>query len=184
MPPAGNKLPRSVAGFDAVPRLIAPGPPPEWRIGELTCVIRAERAELRYAREPVGSSRPTPDAIARAAQRARDRLAARSRAPDELLPALAAVYAAVLERHGARPGDRVPLVELRDELTCTRAQFAWDLARLRRERRLVISGRRIDLGVATGHAAARRSRVVWIENEGGGGSYFQSFRLIAQETRP
>jgi hypothetical protein len=25
--------------------------------------------------------------------------------------------------------------------------------------------------------------VVWIENDGGGGSYFQSFRLIAQEVR-
>lgn len=183
--PAGPTLPRSIPGFDAVPRLIAPGPPPEWRIGELTCVIGAERAELRYAREPVGSSRPTPHAIAQAVQRARDRLAARSRPPDQLLPALAAAYAAVLGRHGARPGDRVQLVELRDELAgTTRAQFAWDIARLRRERRLVIAGRRIDLGVATGHAVARRSRVVWIENEGGGGSYFQTFRLIAQETRP
>ena len=183
MPSAGKKL-SSVAGTDAVPRLIAPGPPPEWRIGELTCVIGAERAELRYAREPVGSSRPTPDAIIQAVQRARDRLAARSRGPDELLPALAAAYAVVLGRHGARPGERVSLVELRDELTGgTRAQFAWDMARLVRERRLVVGGRRIDLGVATGHATARRSRVVWIENEGGGGSYFQSFRLIAQEVR-
>ncbi|HEX7840454.1 MAG TPA: hypothetical protein VF469_23405 [Kofleriaceae bacterium] len=183
MPPAGKNLSRAVAGLDAVPRLIAPGPPPEWRIGELTCVIGAERAELRYAREPVGSSRPTPDAVAQAVQRARDRLAARSRAPDQLLPALATAYAVVLDRHGARPGDRVSLVELRDELAGTRAQFAWDLARLRRERRLVVAGRRIDLGVASGHATARRSRVVWIEHEGGGGSYFQSFRLIAQETR-
>ena len=183
MPSAGKKLPRPV-GIDVVPRLIAPGPPPEWRIGELTCVIGAERAELRYAREPVGSSRPEPDAIVQAVQRARERLAARSRTPDQLLPALAAAYAIVLDRHGARPGDRVPLVELRDELTCTRAQFAWDIARLVRERRLVVGVRRIDLGVAAGHAAARRSRVVWIENEGGGGSYFQTFRLIAQETRP
>lgn len=184
MPPAGKNLPRAIAGLDAVPRLIAPGPPPEWRIGELTCVIGAERADLRYAREPVGSSRPAPDAIVQAVQRARDRLAARSRAPDQLLPALATAYAAVLGRHGARPGDRVPLVELREELGGTRAQFAWDLARLRRERRLVVGGRRIDLGVAAGHAAAHRSRVVWIEHDGGGGSYFQSFRLIAQETRP
>jgi hypothetical protein len=183
MPPAGTRLPRP-AGADAVPRLITPGPPPEWRFGELTVVIGAARAELRYAREPVGSSRPAPEAIVAAARRAADRLAARSRAPDELLPALAAAYAAVLRRRGARSGDRVPLVELRDELGGTRAQFAWDLARLRRERRLVVGGRRIDLGVATGHAAARRSQVVWIENDGGGGSFFQSFRLIAQEVRP
>ncbi|HEX3757428.1 MAG TPA: hypothetical protein VHW23_01925 [Kofleriaceae bacterium] len=116
-------------------------------------------------------------------ERARDRLAARSRPPDDFLPALAAAYAAVLRRRGARPGDRVPLVELRDELGGTRAQFAWDVARLRRERRLVVEGRRIDLGVAAGHAAGRRSQVVWIENDGGGGSFFQTFRLIAQEVR-
>ncbi|HEY0481934.1 MAG TPA: hypothetical protein VGD37_30660 [Kofleriaceae bacterium] len=187
MPSAGKKLPRPT-GTELVPRLIAPGPPPQWRFGELTVVIGATRAELRYAREPVGTSRPVPEAIVEAARRARDRLAARSRAPDELLPALAAAYAAVLRRRGARPGDRVPIVEVRDALRAaragtTRAQFAWDLARLRRERRLVVGGRRIDLGVAAGHAAARRSQVVWIEADGGGGSYFQSFRLIAQEAR-
>lgn len=171
-------------GIDVVPRLIERGPPAEWRLGELTVVIGRDRAELRYAREPVGSARPTPEAIGEAVQRVRARLAARSRGPDQLLPALAAAYAAVLGRRGGRVGDRVPLVELRAELAgMTRAQFAWDLARLRRERRLVVDGRRIDLGVATGHAAERRSRVVWIENDGGGGGYFQSFRLIGQEVR-
>jgi hypothetical protein len=180
--PAGKKLTRSIAGTQAVPRLIARGPRPGWRLGELTVVVGPNRAELRYAREPVGFSRPTADAIGQAVQRARGRLEARSRAPDELLPALAAAYAVILGQRGARLGDRVPLVELRDQLAdCTRAQFAWDLARLRRERRLVVAGRRLDLGVATGHAAAHRSRVVWIESEGGGGTYFASFRLIAQE---
>jgi hypothetical protein len=183
MPPASTRLPRTGATGPA-PRLITPGPPPEWRFGELTVVIRPARAELRYAREPVGSSPPAPEAIAAAVARARQRLASRSRGPDDLLPALAAAYAAVLRRRGGRSGDRVPLVELRDELGGTHAQFAWDLARLRRERRLAVGDRRIDLGVATGHAAARRSQVVWIESDGGGGSFFQSFRLIAQEVRP
>jgi hypothetical protein len=201
MPTAGKRPLRAAVGMAGVPRLIAAGPPAEWRLGELTVVIGAKRAEVRYAREPVGSSRPTPDAIVEAVQRARERLAARSREPDELLPALAAAYAAVLARDCGRTGDRVPLVELRGELTerlrasmrgvgstdgdagYTRAQFAWDLARLRRERRLVVGGRRIDLGVAAGHQAERRARVVWIENDGGGGSYFQSFRLIREEAR-
>jgi hypothetical protein len=180
--PPRSKSPRPAAPGPA-PRLITPGPPPEWRYGELTVVIGGARAELRYARESVGSSSSEREAIAAAVLRALDRLADRSRPPDELLPALAAAYAAVLRRRGARPGDRVPLVELRDELGGTRAQFAWDLARLRRERRLVVDGRRLDLGVATGHTAARRSQVVWIENDGGGGSFFQTFRLIAQEVR-
>ncbi|HET7503513.1 MAG TPA: hypothetical protein VFK02_20970 [Kofleriaceae bacterium] len=182
--PIGGNVRGFVAGVDVVPRLIAAGPPPEWRVGELTVVIGQARAELRYAKESVGSSRPTPEAVMEAVRRARGRLAARSRGPDELLPALATAYGEVLARHGARAGERVPLVEVLGALEgYTRAQFAWDMARLRRERRLVVGGRRIDLGVATGHAAGRRSRVVWIENEGGGGSYFQSFRLIAQEVR-
>jgi hypothetical protein len=178
MPVSRKKLGRAVGA----PRLITGGPRPEWRIGDITVVIGPARAELRYAREPVAFCRPTPAAITEAIPRARARLAARSRAPDELLPALAAAYDAVLGERGGRSGDRVLLVELRDQLGgYTRAQFAWDLARLRRERRLAIGGRRLDLGIATGHATARRSRVVWIENEGGGGSYFASFRLIPQE---
>jgi hypothetical protein len=137
---------------------------------------------VRYAREPVGHAPPNEADVLAAVERARERLEARSMAPDDLLPALAAAYAAVLRRRGGRPGDRVPLVEVRDALAdTTRAQFAWDLARLRREHRLQIDDRRVEIGVATGHAAERRSEVVWIENEGGGGSYFASFRLIAQE---
>src|SRR5262245_41639036 len=182
--PAPRKKPVRSAPVAAAPRVVSGGPRPEWRLGELTVVIGADRAELRYAPEPVGFAGPTREAIGEAVERARQRLAARSRPPDELLPQLAAAYDAVLARRRARPGDRVPLVELRDEIAGTRAQFAWDLARLRRERRLVIAGRRLDLGIATGHAAAHPSRVVWIENDGGGGSYFQSFRLIAQEVRP
>ena len=179
--PAPRPTSRRPGGPGPAPRLITPGPPPQWRLGALTVVIGATRADLRYAREPVGSSSREPEAIAAAVARAQHRLALRSRAPDELLPALATAYTAVLRRRGGRPGDRVPLVELRDELGGTRAQFAWDIARLRRERRLVVDGRRIDLGVATGHTAARRSQVVWIENDGGDGSFFQSFRLITLE---
>jgi len=186
--PAGQRRtgapPALALGSGSLPRLISAGPPAEWRFDGLTVVIGAERAELRYAREPVGSAPPSPDAIIEAVARARQRLTARSRGPDELLPALAQAYAVVLARRRARPGDRVPLVELRDELADgTHAQFAWDIARLRRERRLVIGERRVDLGVATGHATARRSTIVWIEDDGGGGSYFASFRLIAQEVR-
>jgi hypothetical protein len=65
----------------------------------------------------------------------------------------------------------------------TRAQFAWDMARLRRERRLVVDGCRVEIGVATGHATARRSRVVWIEDDGGGGAYYESLRMIPEEVQ-
>ena len=179
---------RSLAGTKVVPRLIADRPRQEWRVGVLTFVVGEQRAELRYAREPVGWAPPRAPEIVAALRRAIDRLRERSLPPDELLPRLAAAYAAVLAREGRRPDARAPLVELRDELAkhrgrrpYTRAQFAWDLARLRLEQRLVVDGRRIDLGIATGHAAARRSRVVWIENDSGGGAFYESFRLITQE---
>jgi hypothetical protein len=47
-----------------------------------------------------------------------------------------------------------------------------------REQRLVVDGRRIDLGVATANATAQRSRVVWIEGDGGRGAFYETFRLI------
>jgi len=173
---------RSLAGTDIVPRLVAERPQPEWRLGPLTVVVGKQQARLRYAREPVGTTRATATDIATAWRKALARLSSRSLSPDELLPKLTIAYAKVLARRGGRPDDRTPLVDVRAELAgYTRAQFAWDLARLRRERRLVVDGRRVEIGVATGHATARRSRVVWIEDDAGGGAYYESFRLIMQE---
>jgi hypothetical protein len=145
----------------------------------LTVVVGARAAELRYARERVGSAKPNAGDIVVAMRRIRERLEERSLAPDALLPKLAAAYAVVLARRGAPAGERVPLVEVRDQLATTRAQFAWDIARLARDRRLTIDGCRIDLGVATGPQLAR-SRTVWLENDTGGGSYFATLRLVPE----
>jgi hypothetical protein len=166
---------RSLAGTDVVPRLVADK---EWRLGALTVIVGNQRAQLRYARESVGSAPARATDIASAWRRALDRLETRSLAPEPFLARLTEAYSQLA-------ADRVLLVELRAKLAdYTRAQFAWDVARLRRERRLVVAdGRRVDLGIATGHAASRRSRVVWIEDEGGGGAFYESFRLITREVR-
>ncbi|HEX9103435.1 MAG TPA: hypothetical protein VF997_14585 [Polyangia bacterium] len=178
----GRELVGALAGSDVVPRLIAERPVPEWRLGLLTVLVGKEQARLRYAREPVGTARANAADIAAAWRKALDRLGARSRPPDELLPQLAAAYERTLARCDARGADRVPLVDVRAELAgYTRAQFAWDLARLKRERRLVVDGKRIEIGVATGHATAHRSRVVWLEDDGGGGAWYESFRMIPME---
>ena len=171
----------SLEDAGVVPRLVGERPE-EWQLGVLTVVIDRDGARLRYAREPVGRAKPRAGDIATAWRRAIARLGSRSQTPDRFLAALGAAYAAVLARGGGRDGDRVALVDLRAELRCSRAQFAWDFARLRRERRLVVDGRRVDLGIATGHATARRSRVVWLEDDGGG-AYYATFRLAAQEAR-
>jgi hypothetical protein len=168
--------------------LVAERPHPEWRLGPLTVVVGTAEARLRYAREPVGTARATAVDIAAAWRKALDKLRSKSLPPDELLPRLKRAYERVLaqrKREGANvpgAGDRAPLVDVRAELRgYTRAQFAWDVARLRRERRLTIAGCRVEIGVATGHATARRSRVVWIEDDAGSGAFYESFRLIVQE---
>src|SRR5688500_15652323 len=178
----GRELVRSLAGTDLVPRLVAEHPRQAWRVGVVTVLVGSARADLRYARQPVGWCKPSAKEIVAAVNRAVDRLATRSRSPDAFLPTLAAAYARL-----ARPGERVPLVDLRAELGTTRAQFAWDFARLARERRLVVGDRRIDLGIATGHATARRSRVVYLEGPTGTGTFYETFRLIPYreaEARP
>lgn len=168
----GRELLRCLAGTNVVPRLISDHPRPEWQVGPFTVVVK-ERAEIRYAREPVGSAKPHAEDIIEAMRRAAQRLVDRSTDPDDLLPALAAAY----KKLG---GGTVFLVELRDKLDMTRPQFAWDLMRLQREQRLVHNGRRIDLGIATGHSTFRKSGVVWLETATGG-AYYETFRMIPQE---
>jgi hypothetical protein len=181
----GAELRRAAAATNIVPRLVAERPE-EWRVGPLTIVVdRAARsAQIRYARLTVAKTTGDPDAVMTAWRRAITALSMRSLPPDDLLPALAAVYADLAGAPAA--AGRIELVKLRDEIVrrqrdYTRAQFAWDIARLKRERRLVHDGRRIDLGAATGLAASRKSSVVWIEDESGAGQFYQTFRFIAQE---
>ncbi len=53
----------------------------------------------------------------------------------------------------------------------TRAQFAWDVLRLRREKALIHKNRRLNLGVATGSSASKKSRVIFFEDEQGNGEF-------------
>ncbi len=169
----GRELLRCLAGTNVVPRLISDHPRPEWQVGPFTVVAGKERAELRYAREAVGSAKLRGEDVVEGLRRAAQRLVDRSIDPDALLPALATAYRKL-------GGGTVLLVELRDALDMTRAQFAWDLVRLQREQRLVHAGRRIDLGIATGHTTFRKSGVVWLETATGG-AYYETFRMIPQE---
>ena len=185
----GKELRRAAAESQIIPRLIAERPE-EWRIGRLTLVVEPGRAaaQLRYARVAVARAPRDAEGIMTAWRRALASLVARSLSPDEVLPLLETGYGALLARQGAAAGERVALVDLRAEVAKvhrrhTRAQFAWDLARLRQERRLVHGGRRVDLGVATGDAALHPSRVVWIEDDSGAGQFYLHFRMIEEVPR-
>jgi hypothetical protein len=181
----GQDLRHAARENRVVPRLLADRPE-EWRLGPLTVVVDRRRgsATVRYARVPVARARCQGATVMTAWRRALAALATRSLPPDTFLPALAAAYRALLAAAGRPAGERVPLVELRESVARAvgrgyrRAQFAWDLARLRRERRLVHDGWRVDVGVATGMQAGWRSRVVWLEDAQGSGQYHAWFRLL------
>jgi hypothetical protein len=188
-PGFSKELRDAAAARDVVPRLGAERPE-EWRLGPLTVVLdaRAGTAQLRYARLPVARAAGEAAAIMAAWTRALAQLERRSLPPDQFLPLLATTYAHLVTQSARAPGDRLALPALREHVAksirgYTRTQFAWDLARLRRERRLVHEGLRIDLGVATGHAAARSSRVVWVEDESGAGQYYETFRMLKEPPR-
>jgi hypothetical protein len=187
-PGFSKELRNAAAASHVVPRLICESPQ-EWRLGPLTVVVdgRAGTAQLRYARQSIAKAGVDAAEIMDAWTRALATLSKRSLAPEKLLPMLAATYRDLLARDRRGAGERVDLAELREQVVAarrghTRAQFAYDLARLRSERRLVHEGLRIDLGVATGMATSRSGRVVWIEDESGAGQYYQTFRMV-QEPR-
>lgn len=182
------ELKQQAAAFRLVPRLIAESPE-EWRLGPATVVVDRRRgtAQIRYAREPLARARCEAADVLSGWRRALDRLAAESLAPDQFLPALSQAYAQLLAEAGRAQGDRVALVDLVPAVaraagrrSYSRAQFAWDIARLRRERRLQHEGRRVLLDVATGAAGVQRRRVVWIEDESGAGQYYADFRLVVR----
>ena len=170
-----------------IPRLVS-AQPEQWRMGPLTLHVdrRRKRAELRYARAQVVSQIPLRgSSVLSAWQRARTTLLRGSLAPDALLPRLGRIYHRMLAQSGRPAGDRVPLGELVTRLRrsvrgYSRAQVAFDLMRLRHERRLRIDGLRIDLSVATGMAVSDPRRVVWIEDEWGSGQYYLYFRIVGE----
>jgi len=181
-------LKRQAAALGIVPRLVADSPE-EWRLGVATVVVDRRRgtAQLRYAREPLVRVRCDAEEVLRGWRRALDRLAAESLAPDDFLAALSDAYAQLLAAGRRAAGERVALADLVPAVahaagrrSYSRAQFAWDIARLRRERRLHHEGRRVLFDVATGTATSQKRQVVWIEDESGAGQYYGSFRLVAR----
>ena len=178
-----RELADEAARAQLVPRLLSDAPE-EWRLGRLTVVVDRARgtALVRYARAPVARCQAAAEAVMAAWRRALARLERGSLAPDQLWPALAAVY----DTLAPDPGARIRLVDAAAELArglgrpYPRSQLSWDIARLLRERRLEHSdGRRLDLGVATGGAALRRRQVLWIEDESGRGQYYVDLRMLS-----
>ena len=62
-----------------------------------------------------------------------------------------------------------------------RARFAWDLYRLRRDRRLFDRGWRLVIGAATGASTKDKRRVWWLEDAEGNGQYHLTLKFVPQE---
>ncbi len=62
-----------------------------------------------------------------------------------------------------------------------RVRLAYDLWRLRRDRLLFCGGWRLLLGPATGDSARDKRRVLWIEDDAGGGQYHLTVKFLRQE---
>lgn len=158
-----------------VPRLLAEQPE-EWRLGRLTVVVDRTRgaAQVRFARLPVARASAAGGEVVAACRRALARFQAESLPPDQLAAALIA----------AHPGGAAALLDLVPRVgraagrrRYSRAQFVWDLARMRRERGLALpQGQRIAVDVATGAGAP--AGALWIEDESGTGQYYRTLRLL------
>lgn len=165
----------AAAGLGVVPRLVAELPE-EWRVGRLTVAVDRQRgtAQIRFARQVVARCAVDAAAVVASCRRALTRLQAESLAPEVFAGALVAAYG----------GGAVALVDLVPRVGSaagrrrySRAQFVWDLARLRSEKGLALpQGRRIAVDVATGAGAP--ARAMWIEDESGTGQYYRTLRLL------
>ena len=171
-------------------RVVKKDGPVEVRIPPLAVVIDRDKgkAVIQFAREKILETSAEADAILDGHQSALRQIDGAFSAPkfhDACRRAWRGARAA-----GEAVGDRVEIVDFLPYLAIemqkpafkknptskgfrdyTRAQFAWDVLRLRRERMLVHSERRLNLGVATGTSASKKARVIFFEDEDGAGEY-------------
>lgn len=178
-------------------RVVSHEPRLQLRIAPFAVEIDAERgvATLLFAREVVATCAADAAAIVETHQRALAALDGPFDAAAFFDRCVAAWRAA---RVALGVGERVELLDFLPFLTLlrqppafraapsraryqdySRAQFAYDILRLRRGVGLERDGWRLGLGVATGTSASQKRRVIYLEDEQGQGEY----KLTVQFTR-
>jgi hypothetical protein len=155
--------------------------------------VELDRAVLRFARLEVGRARADAAELLSARARALEALDGRPWEPAAFVARLRLAW----ERCG---GGWTPIVEVLPELAfllqppsfradpCPatfqpygRAQLAWDLWRLRRDRALVTGGLRLCLGPATAGTVADRDGVLFLEDPSGHGQWTRTLRFSPME---
>lgn len=182
-------------------RVVSREQPVEVRIAPFAIVLDFDRAtaELRFAREPIAQVPADPEAIVAAVTRSRAALDTPFDAQDFFERCITAWKAA---RVATGPGERVEILEFlpylavgmqrqrfkvaptrENYVSYSRAQFAYDILRLRRQAGFSRGGYRMNLGVATGTTASEKKRVVYLEDEDGQGEYKLTV-FFTKEERP
>lgn len=168
--------------------------PPTVRLDPLEIELDFARGEaiLRYARLEAGRIPLEPSKILSERDKIARSLEGESFAPEEFLAKLYAAYRRALVMAQLKFGERVELVDLLPELAFLmqgekfrkdptresfrpygKVRFAYDLARLRRSRKLEHLGSRLSLGTATLGTTRNKDRVLFLE-EAGQGQYYLS----------
>lgn len=185
----GRELGAACASRNWTMRVVSREDPIELRIAGLSLVVDSQRgrAEIRFARETIAAVAAESAAIVKGIETVRARLDG-AFDPAEFFDRCKVAWSACRVALGAP--ERVEILDFLSYLAIgmqkpkfrhdpvksnyadySRAQFAYDLWRLRRAGALVRGGFRLNLGVATGTTASQKKRVVYVEDEDGNGEY-------------
>ena len=180
-------------------RVVRSEEPIEVRIPPFAVEIdfKSGRATLRFAKQELQSCPADAERIL-AAHGAALRQLSTPFDPGEFHEACWRAYRATLAVTETAAGERVEILDFVPHLALqlqskrfntdpvgenyrgySRAQFAFDVLRLRRAQAMSHGGRRIELGVATGISATKKARVVYLEDEEGRGQYTLTVRFRA-----
>lgn len=168
--------------------------PLELRVAPLAVVFDEdlEEAELRFAALPLGRCPAEPAALLAAHAEATAALERGGLAPDRLFDALHAIWtqrgggwqdlcAALPALCLARQGPAFARDPVGAHfLPYPRAQLAWDLWRMRRERALSRGGLRLSLAPATGGATRDKDTVLLLEDDEGRGQWHRSYSFVPE----
>ncbi len=199
----GIELTRAAGEADLQCRLVT-ADPMEYTLPPFTVGVDLEsnRASLRYARLEVAEVAAEPSKIL---DEHRKQLEALESSWDAgvFFEALALAYRQRCRESQDPMGARAPLVDLLPRLALafqkkpfrrdptarnfrdySRARFAYDLGRLRREGRLSHMELRLNLGPATGEATRNKGNVLYLEDGPDRGQYYLSAWFVSDRTEP
>ncbi len=153
-------------------------------------------ARLLFGHEPIDEVPIDAAAVLKRRKEAVEMLESGLMEPEAFFDTLYRAYQAVLAAEGGAAGERVDLVDVLVPLAMvragsdalrkkgldameaySRAQLAYQLARLRREGSLEMDGRRLDLGAATGGSTRKKRDVLYIPVGAKSGQYYRSLRF-------